>query len=130
MRVSSLTSLSADQIGDESILRSIVKMTAICWTRCLYRHPPLANQAWGRWRDCQKDKHYYSTLSLHVPKDWKKRQGICNYIIKACPSCSQSNSTANKTGNLEHLHLYCPPRHLEHVCSHCNAKIEEALLNL
>jgi hypothetical protein len=29
-----------EQIGDESLLRNIVKLTAPCWTRCIYRYPP------------------------------------------------------------------------------------------
>ena len=37
--------LSAEQLGDESLLRNIVKMTATCWTRALYRYPPLVAQA-------------------------------------------------------------------------------------
>mmetsp|Transcript_28434 Transcript_28434/g.40758 ORF Transcript_28434/g.40758 Transcript_28434/m.40758 type:complete len:126 (+) Transcript_28434:2159-2536(+) len=41
--------LSAQQIGDESLLRNIDKMTAPAWTRSLYRYPPLAAQAWDSW---------------------------------------------------------------------------------
>ena len=41
--------LSAEQLGDESLLRNIVKMTATCWTRALYRYPPLVAQAWDCW---------------------------------------------------------------------------------
>ncbi len=43
-------SLNTDQIGDETLLRNILKLTAPCWTRCVYRFPPLANQIWTCWR--------------------------------------------------------------------------------
>jgi hypothetical protein len=129
-RLSPFTSLSADQIGDESILRSLLKMTAPCHTRCLYRYPPLANQIWNRWRDTQKEKCFYDRLSINVPKDWQKRPIICDYIIKACPFCSLANSTNNKKGNLEHLHLYCPCTPLEKARLYCNQHIEDALLTI
>ena len=129
-RLAPFTNLSAEYIGDQSILRSIVKMTAECWTRRLYRNPSLANLMWKRWRDTQHHKPYFATLPEDVPKDWQKRPVICNFIIKACPLCSCSNSTDNMKGNLEHLHIYCPSRPLEKVRNFCNQKIEQALLAL
>ena len=120
LRLVAQSSLNADLIGDESLLRSIVKMTAVCITRCIYRYPPLANQILGRWRDVQTEKDYFDRLPISFPKDWQKRPTICNYIIKACPFCSRSNSLENKKGNLEHLHVYCPSRHLLKARSHCN----------
>ena len=129
-RLAPHTSLSADQIGDESILRSLVKMTAPCPTRCVYRYPPLANQIWKRWRDTQKEKSHYVRLPTIIPKDWQKRQVIRDYIILACPFCSVSNSTNNKKGNLEHVHVYCPCKPLKDIRLFCNQKIEEALIKL
>jgi len=41
--------LRADLIGDESLLRNIMKQTAPCWTRCLYRHPPMVKQVYDQW---------------------------------------------------------------------------------
>ena len=130
LRLAAHSSLHPDLIGDESLLRCILKMTAVCMTRCIYRYPPLVNQIWGRWRDTQTEKDYYDQLPLSAPKDWQKRTGICNYVIKACPFCSSSNSVDNKKGNLEHLHIYCPSKHLMKVRSHCNGKIEEALFEI
>jgi len=36
LRMLPFNSISADQIGEESILRNSMKMTATCWTRCIY----------------------------------------------------------------------------------------------
>jgi len=44
-------SLSFNQIGDESLLRNLMKMTTPCWTRCIYRYPHLVNQTWKHWRN-------------------------------------------------------------------------------
>ena len=129
-RLAPHTSLSADQIGDESILRSLIKMTAPCPTRSVYRYPPLANQIWKQWRDTQTEKRYYDRLPANVPKDWQKRQVIRDYIILACPFCSVTNSTTNKKGNLEHVHVYCPCKPLQDMRSLCNQKIEAALHKL
>ena len=49
-RLREFIGLTAEQIGNESLLRDIIKMTAICWTRCIYRYPPLANAIWQLWR--------------------------------------------------------------------------------
>jgi hypothetical protein len=46
----SFYSLSDEQIGDESILQNLKKMTAPCWKQCIYRYPPLINQAWLYWK--------------------------------------------------------------------------------
>jgi hypothetical protein len=39
-------SLHTDLIGDDTLYRKMVKMTALCWTRCGYRFPPLIQQIW------------------------------------------------------------------------------------
>jgi len=38
--------LKPEQIGNESLLRTIVKLVAPCWTRCIYRYPALAKLIW------------------------------------------------------------------------------------
>jgi hypothetical protein len=71
LRLAPHNSLTANQIGDETILRNIVKMTAPCWTRCLYRYPPLVNQTW----------HYQRFLMLDdiddelIPDSLPKKNG-------------------------------------------------------
>jgi len=87
-RMSPFTSLSADQIGDESILRSIIKMTAPCWTRCLYHYPPLANQIWQRWQDFQKDRAHYQTLPINVPKKSQKAVLGLSSAAQLSPKCT------------------------------------------
>jgi len=39
LRMTSFNSLGAEQIGEESLLRNILKITVPCWTRCIYRYP-------------------------------------------------------------------------------------------
>jgi hypothetical protein len=118
-----------EQIGDESLLRIIVKMTAPCWTRCIYRYPPLANQTWKFWRSLQSPTDQIA-LSTDIPKNWKKIARISDNIIRACPFCSTLGQDGSKRGNLEHLHLYCQKSHLRKTREHCNRKLEEALHNV
>jgi hypothetical protein len=123
-------SINSDQIGEESMLRSIMKITAPCWTQCIYRYPPLANQIWVYWRNLDCNDCIRDTLSENIAKDWRKNSEICDNIIKACPFCNSISFENVKKGNLEHLHLYCPSIHLKKAREHCNWKIEEALTNL
>jgi hypothetical protein len=130
LRMTPFHSLRSDQIGDESILRNLFKMTAMCWTRSGYRDPQLPHYIWSFWRHSAHNAHIIDNLSVSIPKDWKKNPDICDNIIKACPFCSDFDNKNNKTGNLEHLHLYCPSRHLQRVRHYCNTKIEDALHKL
>jgi hypothetical protein len=130
LRMSSFNSLKSEQIGEESILMNIMKLTAPCSTRCIYRYPPLANQIWTQWRKTQQNTPYYGNIPKTLPKDWRKNEDICKDIIKACPFCEQRTSNSIKIGNLEHLHNYCNSKHLQKVRGHCNQKIEEALHSL
>jgi hypothetical protein len=107
-----------------------MKLTAPCWTRCIHRYPPLANQIWIHWRKTQQNIPHYENIPKTLPKDWRKNEEICKDIIKACPFCEQRTINSIKIGNLEHLHIYCNSKHLQNVRAHCNQKIEEALHNL
>ena len=129
LRMNSFNSLSTSQIGDESILRNLMKMTAMCWTRSVYRNPQLANHIWSFWRHSAHNAQIIDTLPVTIPKNWKKNPYICDDIIKACPFCSTFTGK-NSKGNLEHLHIYCPSRHLQRVRSYCNEKLEKAIHNL
>ena len=119
LRMNSFNSLSTSQIGDESILRNLMKMTAMCWTRSVYRNPQLANHIWSFWRHSAHNAQIIDTLPVTIPKNWKKNPYICDDIIKACPFCSTFTGK-NSKGNLEHLHIYCPSQHLQRVRSYCN----------
>ena len=130
LRMSPFHSLKTDQIGDESILRNLLKMTAMCWTRSGYRDPKLPQYIWSFWRHSAYNAHKIDTIPATIPKDWKKNANICDNIIKACPFCSSFDVENNKKGNLEHLHLYCPSRHLKRVRDRYNANIEDALRRL
>jgi hypothetical protein len=97
--------ICAEQIGEET-LRSIMKMTAPCWTRCIYRYPPLAHQVWINWKKLRKDENevYTDELPSDLPKNWRKYPNICNDIVMACPFCTYTYSENIRKGNLEHLH--------------------------
>jgi hypothetical protein len=99
--------INTKQIGDESLLRSVVKQTAPCWVCSIYRYPHLANQIWHYWRAKLPQKIRTST-PVDIPKGWQKMTHILDEIIKACPFSDRTNEGAKrKSGNLEHLHLYC-----------------------
>jgi hypothetical protein len=70
--------ICAEQIGEETLLQSIMKMTAPCWTRCIYRYPPLAHQAWIYWEKLRKDENenYTDELPNDLPKNWRKYPNI------------------------------------------------------
>ena len=123
--------LNAQQLGDESLLRNIIKMTAPCWTRCLYRYPPLGAQAWESWFCClppEEQEYFPSTL----PKDWKKDKFFSDLVVRVCPACGSHRTDPDdpKVGTLEHMHLYCMSPHLTDARSHCYQKIESALAAL
>jgi len=71
-RLFSFNALQPDQIGKESLLRSIVKQTATCWTRAIYRFPPLAKQIWKIWRSYQSEEDQ-NDFPVTLPKDWQKK---------------------------------------------------------
>jgi hypothetical protein len=104
-----------------------VKLTAPCWTRCIYRYPPLANQIWINWRASLPGNIKAST-SINIPRGWNKIPHIANDIIKVYPFCMTNNGTSIKRiGNLEHLHLYCTAPILVDTRTHCHQKIEESI---
>jgi len=84
-----LNGLRADLIGDESLLRNIMKQTAACWTRSLYRYPPLVQQVYDQWwseqsAEFKRNNPHKKHLDL---KNWKKDPIVREYIIKRCPFC-------------------------------------------
>jgi hypothetical protein len=122
--------LRADHIGDESLLRNIIKQTAACWTRSLYRHPPLVKQVYDQWWSSQPDdfKQAHPEKEYLDLKNWKKNPHARDLIIKRCPFCPPFNNIDEiKSGNLEHLHLYCQNEHLVKARLYCHEKIEEAI---
>jgi len=123
-------SLITNQIGDESLLRNLIKMTAPCWTWCLSRYPLLVNQTWKYWRFLMLDKNDDESIPYSAPKNWKKDALIRDNIIKACPFCSRPDANENNIRNLEHLHIYCPSKFLVKTRDHCNQKLEIALQKL
>jgi hypothetical protein len=125
-----MNNLLTSHIGDDTLLQSHVKMTATCWTRCVYRYPPLANQIWQSWRTLGQNEANISNIPVNIPKDWKNIPMICNNIIRPCPFCKQHLVIQQKIGNLEHLHMYCSSPSLQEVRLHCNQNIENAIRNL
>jgi len=100
--------LSTQQIGDESMLRNIVKMTAPSWTRWLYRYPQLVSQAWETWYHSLTADEQANVPST-LPKDWRKDQWASDHVLRVCPACSlhRKNRKCERMGTLEHMHLYC-----------------------
>jgi len=129
-RLRKFVGLTADQIGNESLLRNIIKLTAPCWTRSIYRYPPLANLIWQSWQaTLPADIHV--TKPINIPKDWQKHSDIADEIIKACPFCNQGdNNTRKSIGNLEHLNIFCTSQILVGARSFCHQKIENAIFAL
>ncbi len=122
--------LNHECIGDESLYRDITKMTAMCWTRCNYLNPSLAEKTWKHWRFSLQDDILKRNTPDTLPKGWKNNPMIRNNIIRACPFCDQSPWISKKVGTLEHLHLYCLSSILQGVRNHCNQKIEEVLYKI
>ena len=129
-RLFAFNGLKADHIGDETLLRNIMKQTAACWTRSLYRHPPLVKQVYDQWwfdqsEDFKLNNPEMENLDL---KHWKKTTYVRELIIKRCPFCPPfKNMDEIRSGNLEHLHLYCRNAHLVKTRSYCHEKIEDAI---
>lgn len=76
----SFTALKPYQIGNESLLRNIVKQIAPCWTRNIYRYPPLESLIWTHWRNNQPDDIMMSTPET-IPKRFAKIVTIADDII-------------------------------------------------
>jgi hypothetical protein len=57
-RLTPFVGLHANQIGYESMLCNIVKLTTPCWTRSIYRYLPLIKQLWEHWRSILTWKTY------------------------------------------------------------------------
>jgi len=122
--------ISMDQIGLESLHRNILKMSAPCWTRCIYRYPKLANRIWKSWK-AQLPDHQKILIAENIPSGWQKITHIEKNIIKACPFCNTVDDDADRmSGNLEHLHVYCPSPILVSAREHCHQKIEDAIYAL
>jgi len=122
--------IDTEQIGDKSLLRSIVKQTAPCWRRSIYRYPPLANQIWHYWR-AKLPQETRTSTPVNIPKRWQKITHTSDEIIKACPFCDRTNEGATRrSGNREHLHLYCNSQTLIKACFYCHQKIENAIYKL
>jgi hypothetical protein len=122
--------LSMDKLGYESLYRNIAKMSALSWTRCLYRQPSLAEQIWIHW-GAHLQVNNPALIATTLPAKWQKNAYIANNVIKACPFCDAVNNNSDRiSGNLEHLHLYCSATYLVAARSHCNQKIEDAIVNL
>jgi hypothetical protein len=49
-RLMPFNGLKAEQIGIELLLWNIIKGTAPCWTRAIYRYPPHVDKIWNRRR--------------------------------------------------------------------------------
>jgi hypothetical protein len=130
LRMAPFNSLNADQIGDQSLLQNLIKITAPCWTHCMNQYPPLANQAWKQWRSSEQNETNMDNIPLTLPKGWRTNPMICNNIIRACSFCRTPARICNRIGNLEHIHLYCPSSFLQRARPHCNQKIEDAIYNL
>jgi len=70
-RLLNFIGLRAEHIGNESLLRTIIQLVAPCWTRCIYRFPPLANLIWKSWyRNLPPDLQ--ATTSSELPRGWQK----------------------------------------------------------
>jgi len=128
-RLASFSGLRMEQIGDESLLRNMIKFTAPCWTRCIYRHPPIVHQIWEYWRNRQSATDR-ENIPIDIPKNWKDIPLIRDHLIKACPFCGSFGVEGNKIGNLEHLHLYCPNIYLQKARDLGNQNLEKAIYDV
>jgi len=129
-RLQNQNALHTDFIGDDTLYRQLVKMVAMCWTRCIYRQPDIARMLWKRWRTLEQNQSVIDNIPLELPKNWKEIPTIYNNIIRACPFCQPTLDIRSKIGNLEHLHLYCTSQYLHEARVHCNEKLERAIFNL
>jgi hypothetical protein len=72
------------------------------------------------------------TTSSELPKGWQKLDTIANEVIKKCFFCPCPNNHGQtpRTGNLEHLHLFCTAPVLVDTREHCYEKNEQAIYEL
>jgi len=129
-RLRNLNSLCTEQIGDDTLYRNQVKMTALCWTRRGYQSSTLVHQIWKHWQSLPQNINLVENIPTTLPKDWRNLPNINNNIIKACPFCQQMPRIKNPIGNLEHLHQYCSSNVLQRARIHCHQRIEHALHNI
>ena len=107
-----------------------MKQTAPCWTRSLYRYPPLIKQVYDQWWAEQSDEFkqnnpHKKELDL---KNWKKDPITREYIIKRCPFCPAVQKMSDiRSSNLEHMHFYCCNASLAKARLFCNDKLENAI---
>jgi hypothetical protein len=107
-----------------------MKLMAPCWSRCICRYPPLANQIWMYWRRRVQNEAIIDSLPNIIPKNWRKTPELCDNIIRACPFCVSTDGNKVKIGNLENLHLYCSSNSLQKARTNCNQKLEDAIYKL
>jgi hypothetical protein len=70
LQMALFNSLSTDEIGNETLQQNILRLTTPCWTRCIYRYPPLANQSWTCWRNLELNESIIDTLPTNLPRKW------------------------------------------------------------
>jgi hypothetical protein len=124
-----------EKMDEELVLRlqhlhNIMKMTAPCWTKSIYRYPQLVNQTWTYWKNLKNNLLIKDNFPTLLPENWKKHPEIGDNIIKACPFRSLPQKNNNKKGNVKHLHLYCTSSFLQRAKTHYNQKIEAAIHKL
>jgi hypothetical protein len=86
-RLYSFNSLNSDHIGEETIYRNLVKMTAMCWTRSTYLDANLIQLLWQHWRNSPQNVSIIDLIPNNIPKRWKNIPMISNNVIRACPFC-------------------------------------------
>jgi hypothetical protein len=86
-RLLDFNGINANFIGNESMVRNVVKGTAPCLTRSIYCYPSLATLIWKQWYNTLSTSAR-ATTSVTLPQGWQKIPSIADNIIKRCPFCS------------------------------------------
>jgi len=86
-RLLQFNGIKAEFIGNESMARNIIKGTAPCPTRAIYRQPSVANLIWRQWYNTLS-MSAKATTSINLPHGWQKIPSIADNIIKQCPFCN------------------------------------------
>jgi len=110
------------------MLHNIIKLTAPCWSRCIYWYLSLTKQIWGHWRTIIPNE-LVANIPANIPKTWQRISQISDKVVKICPFCNMYVN-GERISHIEHLHLYCKSSLLVNARSRCHQKIERAIYNL
>lgn len=97
--------LTMEQLSEKSTYRDVMKGTATCWTRSIYKDKELKNQI----------------IQMAISPSQINDKDVLEAILQ-CPFCNKWID-----GDLEHIHMYCENEILTEMRNWANLQIEKTL---